>query len=364
MIGGPEITGLPGRLPSIQLEGRLPLITPPIARELGLREGQIVQAKAQAQPGGWALQLPGYLLQLPGDLPPGWRLTEGQGLRFVVQLMPDGAVLLRPMGPASPEAAPTVLPERLTALLHRPPGSESLLQLLQPASLDQLLQTVRRLAPELSAGLLAWMQQRPGMAQLTPARLQQLLMQGGWMTEALLAQGRAADVADLKSTLRGLLRGLSGAGASEVRGLLEDALDELESRQLRASDGAAGREWAISLVLPFADAYPVDIKFARPRPEPDQPNRFVVQLHTCSPSLGDVWLHSQITDLKQVDLVMWADRQAVAQLAQARSASLAEELDSAGLRLGQLQIIHGRRPVSTQADWRPPASGSLVDVAT
>lgn len=363
MIGGPESTALAGRSASIYLEGRLPLVTAPLARELGLTDGQIVQAKAQAQPSGWALQLPGYLLRLPGDLPPGWRLSEGLSLNFQVQLLADGAVLLRPVQDTATPTPTALLPDRLSQLLHRPPVTEALTQLLQPATLDQLLQTVRRIAPELAAGLLAWMQQRPSMAQLTPARLQQLLMQGGWMTEALLAQGRLGEALDFKSTLRGLLRSLPGASA-EVRGLLQDALDELESRQLRAGDSSTGKEWAISMVLPFVDAYPVEVKFAWQRPEPDRPSRFTIQLHTRSPTLGDLWLQSQIIDLSQVDLVMWADRPDVAQRAQARSASLAEELDSAGLRLGQLQIIHGRRPASTEPAWRPPESGSVVDVAT
>lgn len=363
MIGGPESAALVGRSASIYLEGRLPLVTAPMARELGLNDGQIVQAKAQAQPSGWALQLPGYLLELPGDLPPGWRLNDGQSLSFRVQLLADGAVLLRPVLGGSAPAPEALLPDRMTQLMYRPPGTDALAQLLQPATLDQLLQTVRRMAPELAAGLLVWMQQRPAMAQLTPARLQQLLMQGGWMTEALLAQGRFGEAVDFKSMLRGLLRSLSGS-SNEVRGLLQDALDDMESRQLRASESHTGKEWAISMVLPFVDAYPVEVKFAWQRPEPDQPSRFMVQLHTASPALGDLWLQSQITDLSQVDLVMWADRHDVAQRAQARSASLAEELDSAGLRLGQLQIIHGRRPDSTEPTWRPPESGSMVDIAT
>lgn len=363
MIGGPDSAALVGRSATIYLEGRLPLVTAPQARELGLRDGQIVQAKAQAQASGWALQLPGYLMELPGELPPGWRLVDGQRLQFKVQLLPDGAVLLRPVQDSAAAAPEALLPDRITQLTYRPPGSEALSQLLQPATLDQLLQTVRRIAPELVGGLMAWMQQRPAMAQLTPARLQQLLMQGGWMTEAMLAQGRFGEAIDFKSTLRGLLRGLSGTSA-EVRGLLQDALDETESRQLRASEGTPGKEWAIAMVLPFVDASPVEVKFAWQRPEPDQPSRFMIQMHTASPALGDLWLQSQITDLSQVDLVMWADRQDVAQRAQARSASLAEELDSAGLRLGQLQIIHGRRPASTETPWSPPASGSMVDVAT
>ena len=201
------------------------------------------------------------------------------------------------------------------------------------------------------------------MAQLTPDRIQQLLLQGGWMTEALLAQGQGAGLVDLKSTLRGLLRAL-GSSASETRTHLQDALDDIESRQLQASDRSPGKEWAISMVLPFVDASPVQVRMSWQRPEGEQPSRFTLQLHTTSGELGDLWLQSQILDLSEVELVMWADREDVARRAQARSASLAEELDSAGLHMSRLQVIHGRRPESTHTPWGPPASGSMVDVAT
>jgi len=365
MIEGPEAASLAGRsATNIYLEGRLPLVEATVARALGLRDGQVVHAKAEAQPGGWTLQLPGHLLELPGDAPASWRLSAGDTLLFRVQLQADGSVLLRPLAqPETPvQVLPTLLPDRSAQLLHRPPEALALGELMQPATLDQLLQNVRRQAPELAPGLQAWMQQRPSMAQLTPARLQQMLLQGGWMTEALLAQGRMGDLIDLKSHLRNLLRHLPGRGA-ELHGLLQDALDDIEARQLQAGETGATREWAISLMLPFADAPPVQIRLAWQQPE-DGERRFTVQLHTASPQLGDLWLQSQITGLSQVDLVMWADREDIARKAQARSASLAEELDSAGLQLVRLQVVHGRRPDSLQDNRVPPGHGSVVDVAT
>ncbi len=363
MITGAETTHLSARPGAIYLEGRLPMVTAPMARELGLNDGQVVEAKAGAQGAGWALQMPGgKLLDLPGEFPASWRLTRGETLLFRVQLQADGSVLLRPFTPQASTAADPLLPDRSLQLMHRPPDPVALRQLLQPATLDQLLVQARNLDPELAAGLQGWMRLRPAMAQLTPARLQQLLMQGGWMTEALLAQGRGAGLVDLKSSLRGLIKALSNS--PESRTLLQDALDDIESRQLQSSDTSAGKEWAISMVLPFLDTPPVQVRMSWRPPEGDTPSRFTLQLHTTSPELGDLWLQSQISDLSEVDLVMWADREDVAQRAQARSASLAEELDSAGLHMTRLQVIHGRRPDSTNAPWGPPASGSVVDVAT
>lgn len=367
MISGVEPAHLAPRTGAIFLEGRLPMVAAPMARELGLHDHQVVAAKAQAQAqgSGWSLELPGgQRLELPRDFAPALRVASGDTLLFRVQLQADGSILLRPLAqPSATAAADPLWPERSQQLLHRPPNPVALQQLLQPASLDQLLQQARSVVPELAAGLQAWMRLRPSMAQLTPARLQQLLMQGGWMTEALLAQGRGAELVDLKSSLRSLLRGLGG-GATETRALLQDALDDIESRQLQASHTDAGKEWAISMVLPFVDAHPVQVRMSWRPAQDDSPSRFTLQLHTTSPELGDLWLQSQVSDLADVDLVMWADREDVARRAQARSASLADELDSAGLRMIRLQVIHGRRPDSTETPWGPPDSGSVVDVAT
>lgn len=364
MIPGLEPAQLAARSGAIYLEGRLPMVVASMARELGLHDHQVISAKAQAQGSGWNLLLPGgQRLELPREFAGNTPLAHGDTLLFRVQLQADGSVLLRPMAPpAASTAAEPLWPERNQQLLHRPPDPAALRQLLQPATLDQLLQLVRTAAPELVAGLQAWMRLRPSMAQLTPARLQQLLMQGGWMTEALLAQGKGAGLVDLKTTLRSLLRGLGGA--SETRVLLQDALDDIESRQLQASDTGSGKEWAISMVLPFVDAHPVHVRMNWRPAQDDTPSRFTLQLHTTSPELGDLWLQSQISNLANVELVMWADREDVARRAQARSASLADELDSAGLRMTRLQVIHGRRPEGTNDPWQPPGSGSVVDVAT
>ncbi len=363
MISGAETAHLSQRPGTIFLEGRLPMVVAPLARELGLSDGQVINANVRAQEAGWTLQLPGgQQLDLPRDFAAQARLASGETRFFKVVLQTDGSVLLRPVEPQAPASAEPLLPDRSLQLLHRPPDPTALRQLLQPATLDQLLVQVRNASPELAAGLQAWMRMRPAMAQLTPDKLQQLLMQGGWMTEALLAQGRGAGLVDFKSALRGLLK--TWGGASETRALMQDALDDIESRQLQSTDLAAGKEWAISMVLPFQDAPPVQVRMSWRPPEGETPSRFTLQLHTASPELGDLWLQSQISDLSQVELVMWVDRADVAQRAQARSASLAEELDSAGLRMTRLQVIHGRRPDSTNEPWQAPGSGSVVDVAT
>ena len=58
---------------------------------------------------------------------------------------------------------------------------------------------------------------------------------------------------------------------------------------------------------------------------------------------------------------MWALREDVVRQAQTRTPLLAEELDSAGLRMTRLLVVHGPGPTEPM-EWSPPETGSLVDV--
>ena len=99
---------------------------------------------------------------------------------------------------------------------------------------------------------------------------------------------------------------------------------------------------------------------ARPRAGQGPPP-WVIHLHTRSQSIGEVWLQTRITDLTEVDLVMWALREDVVRQAQTRTPLLAEELDGAGLRMTRLLVVHGPGPTEPM-EWSPPETGSLVDV--
>ena len=106
---------------------------------------------------------------------------------------------------AASAAPPALLPGRAEQLGFRPPDMQALAQLLKPGLLDSLLQGLNASAPEFAA-LQQWLKLRPGMAQLTPDKLQQAMHRSGFMTESLLTQGLGAGLIDLKSVLRQLLR--------------------------------------------------------------------------------------------------------------------------------------------------------------
>lgn len=374
MITGAETAALVGRPAPIYLEGRLPILEAPLVRALGLHDGQVVRPTVEVR--GDQLRL---LLQGPGgsqllELPPALRGAAGQALQWRIQLLPSGQAVLRPLPAAGAEAGAAAaaavpqLPERLAQLAFRPPGMDAWLQLLRPDVLAGLWQAHSQAEAD------PWMQrllrQRPGMAQLTPEAVRQALQRTGMGSEALLARGMA-DPADLKATLRQLLRTWTQAPAAALN-LLGQALDDIEASQLRAAqsaapagpgsaEAAAGRELVLAFVLPFADADPVAVELRRPRRQSGQEAPpFFVQLHTRSRELGEVWLHTRILE-SQVDLTMWAVRQDVAERARAGAAQLSSALDDAGLQMTGLRVIHGARPGE---DGPPPPSvaGRLVDL--
>jgi hypothetical protein len=106
------------------------------------------------------------------------------------------------------------------------------------------------------------------------------------------------------------------------------------------------------------------LRFSKARRQPGQEAPpFVIQLHTRNQDLGELWLQTCISQQSDVDMVMWAARQDIAQRAQAQASHLSEELESAGLRMTRLQVIHGSAPQDL-ASWVPPDTGSMVDVRT
>ena len=68
MLSGPEQAALPGRLNPIYLEGRPLQLETPIAQQLGLRDGQVVQASVELRGEALKLLLNGKLFDLPAAL--------------------------------------------------------------------------------------------------------------------------------------------------------------------------------------------------------------------------------------------------------------------------------------------------------
>lgn len=369
MISSNDISPLHGRLPAIFLEGRLPILEVPAVAALGLRDGQVVRPLIEVRDGQLKMLLQGQWMPVPPQLRP----VAGERPAWVVRLDAQGRATLALTGdaelasgeaPAAQQAA-----GRLEQLALRPPAMSGLAALMQPGVLAALFQAAPQ--PEVGAQIAHLLRQWPHTSQITSESLRRALRQGGWTQEAALARGERMATAQgpsAKSILRTLLTEWTQAPAS-TQAMLQDAVDDIESHQLQSViDPTAGRELALGMVLPFADAEPVHVRWsqARERREGEEggPAPWVVDLHTRSSVMGEVWLRTRISRGTRIELVMWAQRAELVAQARAARPSLVAWLNEAGLRMESLQVIHGAPPPGIEPVT--PAAGDpgrLVDVS-
>lgn len=322
----------------------------PQARELGLRDGQVVKGLVEANGESLKLVLNGLAFELPAAS----SLARGDSPLFRAVQSPGGW-LLKPLPiPSSLSAAPGLAPgtvSAMTAMLLRPLEATGWMQLLSESGLAKALAKT----PE----FFAWRKSRPSMARLGAAELREAVAGSGLFAESALAQGRAPAAHDLKLALQSLLK--ATAGDPLLHEPVDRALKDIESSQLQAVQAQSQRELLLNLVIPFADANPVRLSFSRPAPsreEPDPP--FTVSVHTRNEHLGEVWLKTAVSGENKIDMTMWAAQQEVATAAHQNAHALAHELENAGLEMNSFVIYNGPRPSAPQ-DTAPP--GSIVNVA-
>jgi len=389
MLGTESVLGAMRATP-VQLDMRTHWLETSMAEQLGLQDGQVVQALVEKKDGRVRL----WLKDFSFDLPNGWVLKDGDKPFLRVSVNPGGWGLLiqNPTdlsaaadktklaldglgGKAltgSPAGAGFVVADavlstsatsnRLNTLVFQPPGF---------AAFRHLLQMMDLRAPQitqLSAGQSDLLARLSGlglsMAQLQPLGLRKALAPYFRSVESQLSQRQKVEDTP-RSLIRQLLDSLGeeDTGAS-VNGLSEDlhkALNELEAAQLQSAIDLNRGELNLRLMLPFTDADPVELHFQRPPRQPGEENPpLSVDIHSQSRLLGEVWLHTLIKAGHQVELTMWALREDVAQQARSHSTELVLELGAAGLELQQFQIYNSPRPASDQS--RPaPQRGLVVD---
>ena len=406
MITGADALGLPGRVNPLFLEGPLLPIETPIAKELQLRDGQVVQATLRLNGGQPELMLRGRIINTPvfmlGHLAPtvwlkvvqtpqgGWALQPTKepptpALHAVTPLSPPMTPSLSQVASMPPALLPSVY-SRMANLLFRPPGPSDVAQLFRPGTLDALLKTLAR--PDLQA---QWRGMQLSMAQLTPEAISRALA-SALGAEVWLSRGQSAPNSDPKLLLRKLIQALqspdksantlrlvqndesddlvqalsSGTRDSDTPAAtfaqLQHAFEEMESAQVQAVQAQAQREVLFRMTLPFVDAEPVELVFRREPRNSDQLPLLTVNVHSRSETYGPVWLKTQLEGSQHIDLTMWAEKADVASTARLRSSELGLQLQQAGLNMRSFQIVHGARP-EAPADFTPTGRGLVVDMS-
>jgi hypothetical protein len=357
-ILGPEGVHAITRVAPVHLDMRIAYVEAPVARQLGLHDGQVVQATATVVNQQLKLALNEHIFNLP--LQP--YIKEGDMVQLRAQLLPAGKwalQLLHTGNFAGPEALPTGMPTRLNTLLFQPPGFAHLLALLRPGVLEALVPPVQD-AGELKKRIQG---QRLNMGSLQPLTLKRFILGHTKTGEASLANGEPVE--DSTKVLLRLLMAererVEDKDSVDTLDSLKHALDELEAAQVQSSQTVNKGDLHFGLVIPFRDADPVELHFEQKGNKPGQPkNPLVVNMHTDSRVLGEVWLKTTISQGAQVDLTMWALRKDIADLAKFNASDLTDELEGAGLRMGSFQVYNAPRPDAVE-DHPPPEHGSLID---
>ena len=382
MITGAEALTAPNRINPIFLDGKLLTFQASIAQDLGLQDGQIVQALVRLHGDQPKLVLQGRMI----DAPPNSLAAPGESMWLRVQNKSEGAWALQPVPtPIGTQASGSSLSlpaalttaennlepvvSRIANLLYRPTGALELSGLFKPGTLDALLQTLPR--PDLQA---QWRGLQLSMAQLTPAALKQAMM-GAMGSEVWLSRGLPMAAQDPKQMLRRLIDAINQTNNNAIDSIdadsietnsmlarLQRAVDDLESSQVQAVQAQAQQEILFNMTLPFADANPVEITIKRgPKQEGESP-LLVINVHSKSEELGPVWLKTQLTQSDQVELTMWSEDAEVVSQARSRSSLLGNELTNSGLTMKSFQVIQGARP-NELVPWTPSGRGLVVDVS-
>ena len=389
MLGAESVLGAMRATP-VQLDMRPHWIETSMAEQLGLQDGQVVQALVEKKDGRVRL----WLKDFSFDLPNGWVLKDGDKPFLRVSVNPGGwglliqnptdlsaatdkaNVALNGLGgkgaagavsgagfvAADAVASPSATSNRLNTLVFQPPGFAAFRHLLQ--MIDMRAPQIAQLTMGQSDVLARLSGLGLSMGALQPLGLRKALAPYFRSVESQLSQRQKVED-EPRSLIRQLLSSLGeeDTGAS-VNGLSEDlhkALNELEAAQLQSAIDLNRGELNLRLMLPFTDADPVELHFQRPPRQPGDENPpLSVDIHSQSRLLGEVWLHTLIKAGHQVELTMWALREEVAQQARAHSTELVMELGAAGLELQQFQIYNSPRPGTDLA--RPaPQRGLVVD---
>ena len=389
MLGAESVLGAMRATP-VQLDMRPHWVETSMAEQLGLQDGQVVQALVERKDGRVRL----WLKDFSFDLPNGWVLKDGDKPFLRVSLNPGGwglliqnptdlsaatdkaNVALSGLGgkgaagavsgagfvAADAVASPTATSNRLNTLVFQPPGFAAFRQLLQ--MIDMRAPQIAQLTMGQSDVLARLSGLGLSMGQLQPLGLRKALAPYFRSVENQLSQRQKVED-EPRSLIRQLLSSLGEEDTrASVNGLSEDlhkALNELEAAQLQSAIDLNRGELNLRLMLPFTDADPVELHFQRPPRQPGDENPpLSVDIHSQSRRLGEVWLHTLIKAGHQVELTMWALREEVAQQARAHATELVMELGAAGLELQQFQIYNSPRPGTDTA--RPaPQRGLVVD---
>ena len=409
----------------LQGQASVPLVEAVTARALELKDGQIVQATVQSKGEQLALLLRGRQIGVPraNGWEVGQRLSfqvqshadgsvtlqllgPGAKTPFPLASNAPGAPTAQTATPYAPEisaktaaspasatvatpatsavnaialsgignaSAMTGLPfagfagvfSRLGSLLYREPGMPDLRQLFEPGEgLDAVLAKISG-SPQVQAQAQLqsqWQAMRLSAERLTPENIRMAVL-SAMGSETSIGRIRNPAPLDPKHLLHQLLKAVMDAGDEDGPEAqhIKRALGDLDAAQIGAVKAQSDGAMAMSVVLPFANQSPVELRFERQPQTPDHASVYTVNAHSNSPDYGELWLKADLHGDTDLDLSMWALRPAVVELAQSGAQALRDNLREVGLTMRSFHAHPGARPEAPAAIQPQARPGTVLD---
>ena len=258
---------------------------------------------------------------------------------------------------------------RLGSLLYREPGMPDLRQLFEPGEgLDAVLAKISG-SPQMQAQAQMQMQaqwqamrMRLSAERLTPESIR-MAMFSAMGSETSIGRIRNPAPLDPKQLLHQLLKAVSDAGEEDGPEAqhIKRALGDLDAAQIGAVKAQADGAMAMSVVLPFANQPPIELRFERQPQAPGQESVYTVNAHSTSQDFGELWLKADLHGDTDLDLSMWALRPTVVALAQEGAQALRDKLREVGLSMRSFHAHPGARPVAPAAIQPQARPGTVLD---
>ena len=358
MLGPEQINFAPRPAPMMLDAAATIRVTEQVARGMGLRDNQIIRGVIEDR--GGLLKL--ILNNREFNWPPVKKFKLGDQVTFKVSGAAGGK-FLQPVvtdnsapGPISPLAGQALgdKAHRIMGLMYRPEQASSLSQLFSSFASDPFLTSHMRSASGARLDQLIYT-----MARISPDIVRSALINSGLFGEHRLGHN-LAQREDIKQLLRNIIRNPTAQNSEE--GLLDKAVDEIESRQLEALIAQQNREVSYHFVIPFYDSEPVELQFERgPGDFTKGEADWVINLHTQSESLGEIWAKTTIKASAEIEMIFWAEIKESAEIAKKARDQLSLIMDDFGLNLAKFTVLNAHRPTIDSALSGP---GQVLDVIT
>jgi len=198
--------------------------------------------------------------------------------------------------------------------------------------------------------LTPWLTQITEKNDITAQSIRQSILWSGLTTEIQLKNKSNNLESDLKVILRKILQSNPNAEPPFLESI-HKTITSIERFQLDVLQAQLMGCIHIQWVLNLADTGTWGMNIFRPKPSPKHPSPpFCFDIHSRHSGLGPLWLRTVMHPPHELEMIMWAQKTLVANMARENQYELHQQLKDSHFQLKSLQIIDGIDPYELELD--------------